>query len=74
LEKDLKIPPESLLHVIAELIAHPPPRRFDSPIISDFGRSSQISGGRSFRFCGEAAAMVSKHKNFTTDVTATQTL
>jgi hypothetical protein len=74
LEKDLEIPPESLLHGIAELIAHPPPPRFDWRIISDFRRFSQICGGSSFHFCGQVAAMVSKHKNVTTDVTVTQTL
>jgi hypothetical protein len=39
-----------------------------------FRQSSQSSRENSFRFCGGAVAMVSKHKNFTADVTATQTL
>jgi hypothetical protein len=40
--------------------------------LETFRRSSQSSAGRDFRFCGGAAAMLSKHKNFSVDVIATQ--
>jgi hypothetical protein len=39
-----------------------------------FRRSSQSSERSISNFCGGAVAMVSKHENFTGDVTATQTL
>jgi hypothetical protein len=39
-----------------------------------FRRSSQSSGGSVFRFCGGAAAMVSKDENLTADATTAQTL
>jgi hypothetical protein len=45
----------------------------DSRIISDLRRSSQSSEGRNFHFCGRAAPMVWKHKNFTADVAVTGT-
>jgi hypothetical protein len=39
-----------------------------------FRRSSQSSGGSGFRFCGGAAAIVLRQRNFTDGATATQTL
>jgi hypothetical protein len=49
--------------------------RLQTPRFSlTFRRSSQSSGESGFRFCGGAAAMVSKQKNFTADATAAQTL
>jgi hypothetical protein len=47
---------------------------FDLQIVSAFRRSSESSKRSGLCFCGAAAAMVSKRKNFTADAIATQTL
>jgi hypothetical protein len=74
LERDFGIPPESLWQCAAERIAHPPSPPLDSRIISGFPEIFAEFRGKLLKFCGGAAAMVSKRENFTADVTATQTL
>jgi hypothetical protein len=63
LSEYLKIPPESLWECVAGRVSHPP-----------FVRFLQSSAESGFRFCGVAVAMVSVLRNFTADVTVTQTI
>jgi hypothetical protein len=61
-DEHFRIPPESVSHCVVEQIPHPSFPIY-SRIISNFPEIFTCS-----------AAMVSKHKNFTADVTVTQTL
>jgi hypothetical protein len=74
IERGFRDTPESLCQCAVERIAHPFPPSLNSRIMSGFPEIFAKFRGSGFRFCGGAAAMVSKHTNFSADVTATQTL